>query len=566
MATASRIDSLTIRGIRSFVTTREEEIHFTDPLTLIMGQNGSGKTTIIECLKYATTGIQPPNTKMNAGFVTDPKISNEVVVKGQVKLQFHNVKGEKTGCIRSLQVTRTAKGLSQKTLDNVIIVGGLDDYDDTKKTAITRRCADIDVEMSNLLGVSLSMLDNVIFCHQENSLWPLSEATVLKTIFDEIFSVTQYTKALELFKNYRKDQKSLLGTQKERVKHAAENKNKAVDLQAKMEVLQQKIEEGNARREKIESNSIANTSGEIRTIESAIHNVEKLKNKILLLESDSNNLQKNIRELHNITELEDDTADLYIILESSNDTVNRNRQEKLTLEGQISQFEMDLKAKQGKTAELLQEKGKLEAEQKIIDRKNIEKESILRDIRSFLKLHDASFPENSSDIPKDSLSNMLKQYIESLAKSAMLSKETFEKEQKQLMLKEQDLRTNLDSSRNLRLVLEKQQQEKSRKLSSLNKKHESLPSQDSNIVKLNQDILEEEEKLASLKHTSTQKDLSNSISALDRELSDLEHARAVISENLRALHQLSDLRTDIAAKRGEIAKNISRYEEKFVPR
>jgi DNA repair protein RAD50 len=38
-----------------------------------VGYNGSGKTTIIECLKYATTGELPPNSKGGA-FIHDPKV------------------------------------------------------------------------------------------------------------------------------------------------------------------------------------------------------------------------------------------------------------------------------------------------------------------------------------------------------------------------------------------------------------------------------------------------------------------------------------------------------------
>jgi len=64
-----------IRGIRSFEADSGEAatITFYSPLTLITGHNGSGKTTIIECLKYATTGDLPPNSKGGA-FVNDPKV------------------------------------------------------------------------------------------------------------------------------------------------------------------------------------------------------------------------------------------------------------------------------------------------------------------------------------------------------------------------------------------------------------------------------------------------------------------------------------------------------------
>ena len=45
------IDKLLIRGIRAFDPDNKSTIEFHKPLTLIVGPNGSGKTTIIECLK-----------------------------------------------------------------------------------------------------------------------------------------------------------------------------------------------------------------------------------------------------------------------------------------------------------------------------------------------------------------------------------------------------------------------------------------------------------------------------------------------------------------------------------
>lgn len=73
----SRIDKLSISGVRSFSPSVREAIQFNTPLTLIVGYNGSGKTTIIECLKYATTGELPPNSKGGA-FIHDPKVKMPV--------------------------------------------------------------------------------------------------------------------------------------------------------------------------------------------------------------------------------------------------------------------------------------------------------------------------------------------------------------------------------------------------------------------------------------------------------------------------------------------------------
>ena len=68
------IDKLSIRGIRSFSPVEPQIIEFHKPLTLIVGKNGSGKTTIIETLKMSCTGNLPPNCRNGQAFIHDPKI------------------------------------------------------------------------------------------------------------------------------------------------------------------------------------------------------------------------------------------------------------------------------------------------------------------------------------------------------------------------------------------------------------------------------------------------------------------------------------------------------------
>lgn len=95
------VDKLLIKGIRSFSPENVNVVEFFRPLTLIVGQNGAGKTTIIECLKQACTGALPPNTRSGQSFIHDPKVAHETEVKGQIKLRFVTSSGQPVVVVRS---------------------------------------------------------------------------------------------------------------------------------------------------------------------------------------------------------------------------------------------------------------------------------------------------------------------------------------------------------------------------------------------------------------------------------------------------------------------------------
>ncbi|KAL8722702.1 MAG: hypothetical protein Q9225_000869 [Loekoesia sp. 1 TL-2023] len=194
----AKIDKLSIRGIRSFDNAQPEIIVFSTPLTLIVGYNGSGKTTIIESLKYATTGELPPNSKGGA-FIHDPKLCGEKEVLAQVKLQFRDPSGAKLVVTRNVSLTVTKTNPKQKTLDVSLLR-----LANGERMVLSSRQAELDRFVPQYLGVSRAVLDNVIFCHQDESLWPMSEPSVLKKKFDEIFEAQKYTKAIENIKNVRK--------------------------------------------------------------------------------------------------------------------------------------------------------------------------------------------------------------------------------------------------------------------------------------------------------------------------------------------------------------------------
>ncbi|KAM0915488.1 hypothetical protein ACQ4PT_010817 [Festuca glaucescens] len=199
----STVDKMLIKGIRSFDPENKNVITFFKPLTLIVGPNGAGKTTIIECLKLSCTGELPPNSRSGHTFVHDPKVAGETETKGQIKLRFKTAAGKDVVCIRSFQLTQKASKMEFKAIESVLQT--INPHTG-EKVCLSYRCADMDREIPALMGVSKAILENVIFVHQDESNWPLQDPSTLKKKFDDIFSATRYTKALEVIKKLHKDQ------------------------------------------------------------------------------------------------------------------------------------------------------------------------------------------------------------------------------------------------------------------------------------------------------------------------------------------------------------------------
>eukprot|EP00917_Polyrhabdina_sp_WS-2016_P016476 GHVP01035607.1.p1 GENE.GHVP01035607.1~~GHVP01035607.1.p1 ORF type:complete len:1055 (-),score=284.46 GHVP01035607.1:141-3305(-) len=204
---------LGIRGIRSFGPNHLETISFETPLTLIVGQNGAGKTTIVESLKMSCTGELPPNSNKGHSFVHDPKILGVPEVKGQIRLKFQTLDDKEISTTRSFQLTNSkdSKGKSKvqfKALETALKVLTTDG----QESNISQRCADMDNQIPMLMGISKPILEHVVFCHQEDSTWPLSDMAKLKKKFDDLFGATRYTVALNQITDARK---TLMKEQKE---------------------------------------------------------------------------------------------------------------------------------------------------------------------------------------------------------------------------------------------------------------------------------------------------------------------------------------------------------------
>ncbi|KYK63514.1 RecF/RecN/SMC N terminal domain-containing protein [Toxoplasma gondii TgCatPRC2] len=203
MATLERLG---VQGIRCFAPDHLEVIAFEKPLTVIVGHNGAGKTTVVECLKFATTGELPPCVDRGRGWVFDPRLLDAAEVKAQVRLRIHTKGGKELTVVRSMQLSQTVdrKGKTKATFKQLEPYLQLKDSATGQKASIGNKCADIDLQLPGLLGIHRAVLEHVVFCHQEESCWPLSDMQVLKKKFDQLFGATRYVKALESIRAIRK--------------------------------------------------------------------------------------------------------------------------------------------------------------------------------------------------------------------------------------------------------------------------------------------------------------------------------------------------------------------------
>jgi len=140
----------------------------------------------------------------------------------QVRLKFKSTSQAEMVATRSLQLTVKKTTRTQKTLE-----GSLSMIKDGERTVMSSRVAELDLILPQSLGVSRAVLDSVIFCHQDESLWPMSEPSALKKKFDEIFEALKYTKAIDNIKLLRKKQNEDLGKFKIMEQHAKDDKDKA---------------------------------------------------------------------------------------------------------------------------------------------------------------------------------------------------------------------------------------------------------------------------------------------------------------------------------------------------
>mmetsp|Transcript_27257 Transcript_27257/g.40242 ORF Transcript_27257/g.40242 Transcript_27257/m.40242 type:complete len:1418 (-) Transcript_27257:229-4482(-) len=355
------INKLSIRGIRAFSPDDDEQvIEFLFPVTVIVGANGCGKTTIIESLKYAVTGALPPGKNAGQSFVHDPKSLGQSNVKANIKLRFTNRAGKSMVLVRAMELTQAKVKLTFKALDGVLRMTD----ESGKRVSMSHKCTELDRQIPLLLGVSKPILEHVIFCHQEESSWPLQDSASLKVKFDAIFDSTRYTKALKNLDETKKEMRDVAKDLKADVaglashKHAAKDFRKELEDQGDMlEELEVKIEEA--------SRQLADTEKDLTEYKETIESMEELQTNLeekkneqetleQLISNQERNITENMTKTHSARQLQDMLSDF-------EDQVHEREEKRRDLERSRSKIQQKIESIASENMELQGERGRLEA-------------------------------------------------------------------------------------------------------------------------------------------------------------------------------------------------------------
>ncbi|KAF0038511.1 hypothetical protein F2P81_008995 [Scophthalmus maximus] len=520
----SKIDKMSILGVRSFgIEDKDKQvISFFTPLTVLVGPNGAGKTTIIECLKYATAGELPPGSKGGA-FVHDPKDAHETDVRAQIRLLFSDVNGEKVTIHRSMSCTQKAKNYSFKSLEQVITR-----IKDGEKVSLSSKCGELDREMISALGVSKPVLNNVIFCHQEESNWPLCEGKALKDKFDSIFAATKYIKALETMRQLRLTQNHTVKECQVELRYLKQNKEKA-----------QQIRE-----------TVATKEAQLMASKDNVEHIESQIDPLEVFQGSDEQLQ-----------------DLY---QNHQRTVKEKERRLTDCQKELERAGRECQRLNRVKAELLVEQGRLQLEADRHTQNIKNRDTQVRSLSSYLEMEGYDRPPFTT-LQLESFHRHVTQRLEQ-------EKDTVGQVLADLQEKEQQKQQSIDEIRDKKTGLERTvelkrdlQGKKQQELRNVRAELQRLEGSSTRLQELENELAKVERELQSTVQSSNVEELKAEVVELQREKAELDRAQRRLDQEMETLNahtttrtQMEMLKKDKTEKEDQVRKIKSRHGEELV--
>jgi len=261
-----------------------------------------------------------------------------------------------------MEVTQKKTTMSFKALDGILRTT---DQRTGEKISMSHKCTELDRQIPMLLGVSKPILEHVVFCHQEDSSWPLMEGAVLKKRFDDIFDSTRYAKALKAIQETKKEYNAIVKDLKADLSGLASHKHAAKGFRQELTQQSEELED-------LEENLEA-INKEIRQVKEEMARNEKIAEEVeeqnMLIEDAQTELAKQVSVLdaHKQMLTEDltenrSTRDLKEMLRDFDAEMSRQIERKRDLDRELEAGELALTAIREEDKSLREQIGKLESQ------------------------------------------------------------------------------------------------------------------------------------------------------------------------------------------------------------
>uniref|UniRef100_A0A3P8TN45 RAD50 double strand break repair protein n=1 Tax=Amphiprion percula TaxID=161767 RepID=A0A3P8TN45_AMPPE len=538
----SKIDKMSILGVRSFgIEDKDKQvISFFTPLTVLVGPNGAGKTD-----------------------------AHETDVRAQIRLLFSDVNGEKVSIHRSMSCTQKAKNYSFKSLEQVWFNVGKPNWG--TKVSLSSKCGELDREMISSLGVSKPVLNHVIFCHQEESNWPLSEGKALKDKFDSIFAATKYIKALETMRQLRLKQTQTVKECQVELRYLKQNKEKAQQIRDTLATKEAQLMASKDSIQQIES-QIDPLENRLMDIDTKLGKVMKLDNDIKALESRKKQMEEDNKELEETMEqvFQGSDEELQQIYQNHQRTVREKERRLTDCQKELERAGRECQRLNRVKADLLVEQGRLqlEADRHTENIKN--RDGLVRSLSSYLEM------EGYDRTPFTTL--QLESFHRHVTQRLEQEKETVSQVMADLQEKERQKQQSIDEMRDKKTGLERTvelkrdlQGKKQQELRNVRADLQRLEGSSNRLQELENELAKAERELQSAVQSSNVDELKAEVVELQREKAELDRTQRQLDQEMEMLNthttartQMDMLKKDKTEKEEQVRKIKSRHSEDLV--
>nr|XP_043898596.1 DNA repair protein RAD50 isoform X2 [Solea senegalensis] len=440
-----------------------------------------------------------------------------------------------------------------------------------EKVSLSSKCGELDREMISSLGVSKPVLNHVIFCHQEESNWPLSEGKALKDKFDSIFAATKYIKALDTMRQLRLAQTHTVKECQVELRYLKQNKEKAQQIRETVATKEAQLMASKDNVQQIEG-KIEPLENRLMDIDTRLGKVIKLDNDIKALESRKKQMEEDNRELEETMEqvFQGSDEQLQELYQNHQRTVKEKERRLTDCQKELERAGRECQRLNRVKADLLVEQGRLQLEADRHTQNIKNRDTQVRQLSSFLDMEGYDRPPFTA-LQFQSFHRHVTQRLEQ-------EKETISQVMADLQGKEQQKQQSIDEMRDKKTGLERtvelkrdMQGKKQQELRNVRAELQRLEGSSSRLQQLENELAKVERDLQSVVESSNVEELKAEVVELQREKAQLDRVQRQLDQEMEMLNthttartQMEMLKKDKTEKEDQVRKIKSRHSEDLV--